>query len=773
MKQVGARTRRIEDAALVRGAGHYLDDVKVHGTLHAAFVRSTVAHARIRGVDMNAARSMNGVAACLSAADMAPLLADMRLPIAFPEGQMAREAMPFVLVQDETCHVGETIAIVVAESRALAEDAAARVVVDYEPLQPLIDCRDALRDDSPLPCVTDAIKFFKRFKTGWGDCRAAFAKAHVVVALDLSQERGVAHPIEGRGILAYPDPATRVLTVWASTQMAHELSHTICALLRLPEPKVRVITPDVGGGFGAKYLVYPEDIAVAAAAQQLGRPVKWVEDRREHFLSAIQERVQHWHVEAAVDSEGRLLAVRGSMVHDQGAFAPHSVNVPFNSATSMPGPYVLPAYELEVDVVRTNKVPVIPIRGAGYPQGCFAMERLMDRIASELGIDRGEVRLRNYITPEQMPDKTQLLNRAGGPIVYDSGDYPTSHRVTLDAAAVPGFRLRQAEARAEGRYIGIGYAHAVKGTGRGPFESGTVRVGCDGRVNVATGAAPMGQGLATALAQIAADGLGVDIAAIDVTCGDTYFTSLGMGGYASRQTVTAGSSVHLAAEAVRRKALALAALVLEVPVDKVEMRSGEIYLVGADKPSLQLGDMASRLRGLPGYAFPEGFEPGLEATFHFRVDQLAYANAFHVCEVEVDIETGLVTVDSYLAMQDSGVLINPRLVEGQIHGSVVHGIGNTLFEQMRYDEAGNPLTTTFSHYLMPTAGEVPQISVLLRETPSPLNPLGVKGAGECSVLPVASSIVSAIEDALAEYDIQIAAIPLSPMDLVELLRKGR
>lgn len=769
MKQIGRRTLRMEDDALLRGEGHYVDDIPMHGLLHAAFVRSPLAHARILSVDTSQAMAMPGVVACFKAADMAAVLGSLRLPIAFPEGQMAREAMPFVLAPEETCHVGEAIVLVVAESRALAEDAAACVEVRYEELAPIVDCRDALRADAPLACVADAVKLFKRFKVAWGDCDAAFAKAAHVIDLALVQERGSAHPMEGRGILVHPDPATRTLNVWASTQMAHELSHTISHMLHLPEQKVRVITPDVGGGFGSKYLVYPEDIAVAAAAHKLGRPVKWIEDRLEHFLAAIQERDQHWKLSAAVDPSGRLLAIRGTMIHDQGAFAPHSINVPFNAASSVLGPYVLPAYDMDVAAARTNKVAVIPVRGAGYPQGCFVMERLMDRIAAELGIDRGEVRLRNYIQPAQMPYDTHMRNRAGDPIIYDSGDYPASHRRALEAADLPSFRRRQAEARAEGRFIGIGYAHAVKGTGRGPFESGTVRVGCDGRVSVSTGAAPMGQGLATAMAQICADALQVDITDIDVTCGDTHFVSLGMGGYASRQTVAAGSSVHLAGAAVRRKALELASQMLEAPVERLEMANGVIHVSGSPEPSLRLGDIATRLRGLPGYAFPAGIEPGLEATFHFRIDQLAYANSFHVCEVEVDVDTGRVAVRTYLALQDSGVLINPQMVEGQVHGSVAHGIGSTLYEQMRYDAAGQPLSTTFSNYLLATANEVPPIRVLLQETPSPLNPLGVKGAGECSVIPVSPAIVSAVEDALAQLGVRIDQIPLNPMRLLELI----
>ncbi len=773
MKAVGARVPRKEDRALVQGSGRYLDDIAVPGTLHAAFVRSTHAHARVLRVGLDRARAIPGVVACFAADDLRSVLTSLRLPIAFPAGQMAPEAMPWVLVPDETCHVGEALAIVVAHSRALAEDGAAVVEIDYGLLAALVDCRDAAAASAPLPCLADGIRHFKQFEVAYGDCAPAFAAAAHVVEIELSQQRGVANPIEGRGILAYPDPATGVFTVWASTQMSHELAHTLVRMLRIPEHRLRVIAPDVGGAFGSKYLVYPEDVAVAAAAHMLQRPVKWVEDRREHFLSAIQERDQHWRIAAAVDAGGRLLGVRGRIVHDQGAFAPHSVNVPFNAAVSVPGPYVIPAFDMQVDVVRTNKVPVIPIRGAGYPQGCFAMERLMDAVADTVGIDRAEIRMRNYIRPGQMPYATPMRTRAGAPIVYDSGDYPASHSAALEAADLPAFRVRQAQARAQGRHLGIGFAHAVKGTGRGPFESGTVRVGVDGRVAVHTGALAMGQGLATALAQICADALGVRVGQIDVTCGDTQFASLGLGGFASRQTVTAGSSVHLAAGSVREKALAVAAQLLMAPAQELDLQDGEIFVRADPARRLPLQDIAMRLRGLPGYAFPDGVEPGLEATFNFRVDQLAFCNAFHVCEVEVDAETGRVSVLRYLALQDSGVLVNPMMVEGQIHGSVAHGIGNALFEEMRYDAAGVPLTTDLSDYPMPTANEVPPIEVILRQTPSPLNPLGVKGAGEGSIVPVAPAIAAAIEDALQPFGVRVRQVPLSPMELLRLIMQAR
>jgi carbon-monoxide dehydrogenase large subunit len=583
--------------------------------------------------------------------------------------------------------------------------------------------------------------------------------------------------MEGRGIIAHVEPGTETLRVWSSTQVAHELRDNIAEMLGLEVDKVRVIAPEVGGGFGAKFLVYPEEIAVAAAAKLLGRPVKWIEDRREHFVSAIQERDQYWDLEVAVDDRGILRGVRGQLTHDQGAYAPHSITVPYNSASSLLGPYVLPTYQLDVLVVRTNKPPVIPVRGAGYPQGTFAMERLLDLVAAKIGLDRAEIRRRNLIPAAKMPYAVGLTNRAGTPVVYDSGDYETCQNRALAAANYAGFPARQAAARKEGRFIGIGFAHGVKCTGRGPHESATVRVAPSGRVSVYTGALAIGQGIKTTLAQICADNLGVGISDIEVTCGDTAFISSGFGAFASRQTIVAGSSVQLAACAVREKAIKVAwqLLTSEMGVafsnseKELVLADGKIQVTGRPDLAIPLGRIAVALRGAAGYWYPEGVDVGLEATRHFRVDSMAYANAFHVCEVEVDIDTGHVNILRYIALQDSGKVVNPLIAEGQICGGVVHGVGNALFERMRYDEDGQPITTTFADYLLPTASDLPNIEGIMHETLSPLNPMGMKGVGEASVVPVTSAIVSAIENALKQFGVRIRETPISPVRLLELL----
>ncbi|MEA5501796.1 xanthine dehydrogenase family protein molybdopterin-binding subunit [Halotia wernerae UHCC 0503] len=768
--KIGARLRRLEDRALLTGRGRFVDDIGLPGTLHAAFVRSPHAHARVTAIDTEDAAKLESVRAILTGADLARVMTATRLPIAFPEGQMPAEAMPRILPGDEVLHVGEAVAIVIAESRARAEDAVDLVDVDYAPLPPVVDPIAALSANAPVACAGDRDNLFKRFVTGYGDCDTAFATAAHVVRTDLVQHRGSAQPMEGRGTLARFDAGADLLTIWSSTQMSHELRDTVAHLLGLSEDSVRVIAPDVGGGFGAKYMVYPEDIAVAASAKILGATVKWVEDRREHFVSAIQERDQHWKLEIAVDADARILGIRGTLVHDQGAYAPHSINVPFNSSVSLPGAYVVPAYRLEVSLARTNLPPVIPVRGAGYPQGCFAMERLMDRVAQALGLDRAEVRERNLVRAEMMPYATPMKTRAGAAIVYDSGDYPACQDKGLAAIDYAGFAARRSAALAHGKRLGIGIAHAVKGTGRGPFESGLVRVMPDGRVSVYTGALAMGQGLKTALAQICADTLDVSPNAVDVVTGDTGFVSMGFGGFASRQTVTAGSSVLLATREVRAKAIKAAAGMLEAAEADIVITDGYAHIVGVPAQSgIPLGKIAKALRGLPGYAFPAGLGAGLENETHFRVDPLAFANAFHACEVEVDIDTGAVRIVRYVVVNDSGRLINPPIVEGQIQGGVAHGIGNALYERMRYDDQGQPMSTTLADYLLPTSTEVPDIEILMHESPSPHNPLGIKGVGEVGVIPVAAAIASAVEDALREFGARIDAVPIEPSRILEIV----
>jgi aerobic carbon-monoxide dehydrogenase large subunit len=771
-RQIGHSVQRLEDGPLVRGQGRFVDDIRLPGMLEAAFLRSPHAHATIRGIDASAARGAPGVVAVYSFADLAPHLARERIPLQLRNSTLPADCSPFPLACHETVYVGEPVAVVVAESRYLAEDAVVLIGVDYETLPAVADARQSVRPDSPPVRRGTQGNVLTRIRQRYGDVAGALAAAPHRLSLSLKTHRGAAHPLEGRGVVAAHDPAEDRLTVWTSTQTAHEARSFLMEMLGLDENQVRVATPDVGGGFGSKFVIYPEEIVVPLVSRLLARPVKWIEDRREHFLSAIQERDQFWDLEVAFDGEGRLLGLRAQMIHDHGAYTPQGVNLPYNSSTSVPGPYLLPAYEVEVLVAETNKVAAMPVRGAGYPEAAFVMERTLDRIAQALGLDRVAVRERNLIPADRMPYTTPLKSRSGSAVAYDSGDFPLTMRTALEALDHGGFARRQAAARAEGRYLGIGVGNGIKGTGRGPFESALVRIGRSGRISVYTGAMPMGQGLKTALAQICAESFGVAAADISVTAGDTATIPLGLGGFASRQTVTAGSSVHLAAIAVRDKALAFAAHVLEASVADLTLRDGRIEVTDAPGHGISLGEIAGALAGDPGYAIPGSFEPGLESWKNFAPGGLAYAMASHAVEVEVDIGTASVRILRYVVANDCGRAINPMMVEGQIVGGAVHGIGNALFEWMGYDDNAQPVTTSFAEYLLPTAMEVPRIECRHLAFASTLNPLGVKGVGEAGCVPAAAAIISAVEDALAPFGVRIDETPILPSRLFDLLRPG-
>jgi carbon-monoxide dehydrogenase large subunit len=760
---------RLEDEPLLRGLGRFVDDIVIPGAWHAVFVRSPHAHALIMNIDKSAALATPGVHAVLTLDDLASVMVERRMVRHSNSGMPLGKAWMFALADGEVSYVGEPVAMVIADDRYVAEDGAMLVAIDYDPLPVVADVRRAAAGPPVRRELTSNV--ITTYKVAFGDADPAFKNAAHVFAQTLWQHRGGAHSIETRGLVAEIRPSDGGITVHASTQKAHDLQQTLTSLMDFEQP-LHVVAPDIGGGFGAKLCIYSEDVAVVAAARLLNRSIKWIEDRREYFVGAVHERDQYWDLQIAVDAQAKILGIRGKVLHDTGAYTPQDPNIPYNSASTMSGPYVVPNLDIEVTIAMTNKTPVSSVRGAGYPQAAFAMERLVDLVAREMRLDRCEVRRRNLIPAEKMPYRKPLKARSGAVIEYDSGDYPACQAEAMKAAGWEAFPQRQAEARRQGRYLGIGLAHGVKGTGRGPFESGLVRISPTGRVTVLTGASAMGQGLGTALAQIAASELGVDVAKIKVVAGDTSGVSLGLGGFASRQTVTAGSSVLLAAKAVADKAKKVASYVLEADERDLELAGGAVRVVGAPQLSVKLGEIARILQGAPGYGFPAGVEPGLEANVNRRNDALAYANGCHVAEVEVDVETGAVKILRYVALQDSGVLINPMMVDGQVHGGIAHGIGNTLYEWMGYDEAAQPVTTTYADYLLPGATEVPMLHTLYKQTPSPLNPLGVKGVGEAGTIPAAAVIVSAIEDALSPFNVRIAQYPIAPMTLVTMIKAG-
>lgn len=766
----GAKIKRLEDPALLTGRGQFTDDLHLPDMLHAAFARSPYAHARIRGVDTAEARAMPGVHAVLSAADLPESWREKRIPLEVPSPAIRYPLTQQALAVDEVCFVGEAVAVVVAETPRQAEDAAAAIMVDYEPLPAISDCEAAFVPGAPKAHLDIEDNVGARFSLNYGDIEAAFGRAAHVIAETYHQHRGTGCPLEARAVLAAYDRTTRSFTVWSATQAPHGTKRAIAEMFGIGEQTVRVIAGDVGGGFGPKVLVYPEEIVIPHCAERLGRPVKWIEDRREHLIATAQERDQVWTVKMAIDAEGHILGLRGHLLHDTGAYFPWGIVMPYIAATTFPGPYVVPAFKFDTSVVMTNKVGTTPMRGAGRPQAVFAIERLLDAAARKLQLDRGEIRRRNLVPPEAMPYKVGLIYRDGQPVTYDSGDYPKCQDMALKKAGWEDFETRRRAARQDGRYLGIGVANYVEGTGLGPFEGATTRILASGRVLLRTGAAAQGQGHRTTLAQIAADELNVDITAIDVEIGDTASVPIGVGTFASRMMVNAGSSVRLSSTAVAKKLKQLGAAYFKVTEDSIELADGQVRVTGAQGGSIGFGDLAKMTSGKPGFSLPGGIEPGLESTHYFAPPQAAYSNGSHVAEVEVDPETGLVQVLRYVVAHDCGRVINPLLVNGQIQGGVAHGIGNALLEKMRYDQDANPLTTTLADYLLPDAGNVPEVEIVHMESPSPFNPLGVKGAGEGGTIPAAAAIISAVEDALRDFNNpRIRETPILPERLCALI----
>jgi carbon-monoxide dehydrogenase large subunit len=769
---VGKKITRLEDDVLLAGEATFIDDIQLDGMLHLAVVRSQVAHARIASINVSAARDLPGVAAVYTIDDLLPVLSQERIPENFPTPGDRVDVGPYVLARDEVCYVGEPIVAVIAENRYVAEDAAQLVVVDYDPLPLLADPRDAAKPDAPLVNSRQAEpgNIVHDLDFGHGDADKAFANAAHVVRSELYQHRGVSNSMECRGSIARYDPLRKTFTMWSSCQAPHSHRSVLVYLLGLDEAQIRVIVPSIGGGFGPKLLFYPEDGIISAAALLLGRPIKWIEDRREHLITTTQERDQFWDVEMALDAEGKILGLRGQMYHDQGAYTARGFNIPFSAATTILGPYVIPNYALNVIVAHTNKVPATSMRGAGHPQGCFTMERMIDRAADAAGIDRTIVRERNLIRFEDMPYAHPLKTQAGQQIVYDSGNYEKCQGDLLEALDYAGFRARQAAALANGRYLGLGIANYVKPTGRGPFETGIVRIGTSGKISVYTGGIAMGQGFQTAMSQIVADQLGVSPADVTIVHGDTQNVTQGFGGFASRQTVCAGSSIHLAAGAVRKKVLAIAAHLLEASAEDLELVDGKVFVKGVPGMAVGFQEIASAVAGVPGYALPEGITPGLEAEASFMPDNVAYANGAHGAELEVDIGTGHVRIKRYVIVHDSGRLINPFIVDGQVHGGVTLGLGHALFENMIYDDQAMPQSTNLAEYLIPTAPEVPNYEIIHQESVTDRNPIGVKGVGECGVMTAAPAILSAIESALQDFDIKLDKYPVTPSDIISKIQ---
>lgn len=768
---VGKPVERVEDLRLLSGGGRYVDDLSPPGVLHLCFVRSTHAHARLAGIDVAAARAVPRVRCVLTADDLGEP-GTRRMPMPFPNPNLVDARTQYPLARDEVCYVGEAVAVVVAEDRYAAEDAAALVNVEYVPLGVAGDCRRALGADAPVAHGNASSNLAATLRASYGSVEHAFREAELVLADRFEMHRGGCHSMECRGVVAQFDQHEDTLRVWTSTQSPHAVRRLIAAHLGWDEPRVRVITPDVGGGFGPKAVFYPEELVVALLALRLRVPVKWVEDRREHFVATAQQRDQIWEVEIAATRDGRILALRGNGIHDAGAYLPYGLVLAESSLWPFPGPYAIPALALRLDVAYTNMVPTSPVRGAGRTYAAFVIERCVDRVACALSIDRVRVREINFVTREQFPYATGMRYRDGSDATYDSGNFEECLRKALALSHYQTFPDRREQALRRGRLRGIGVASYVEDTGSGPFEGVTVRVLPSGVVRVITGASAQGQGHATILSQICAEKLGVPLDRVSVVSGDTGLFAYGVGTFGSRVAVTAGSSAADAASQVASKALKFASHRLGVAEGALRLANGQVFDADRAHTALTLGEIAGALAGLPGVPLPPGLTPGLEATGYVPIARPTTASGTHVAEIEVDPTTGAVEIVEYSVAHDCGRMLNPLLVEGQIVGGVVHGIGNAFYERMVYDAGGQPLSTNYGEYLLPTATEVPHIHITHIETPSPLNPLGAKGAGEGGTIPAAPALIGALENALQHLGVSISQHPVSPEDILALLERN-
>jgi carbon-monoxide dehydrogenase large subunit len=779
----GEPIARLEDDRLLRGNGAYLDDLG-HDALAAAFVRSPHAHARVLGIDVAGALDIDGLVAIYTYEDLPGRVAEP-LPLLIPHPALTHGRTGYPLASVEVNYVGEPVVMVIARDRYLAEDAAERIMVDYEPLPAVVGI-EAARAAEHLVHADVPGNVAGHLVQSNGDAAAAIAAAPRTLDLDLYIERSASTPLEGRGVLARWDTESRRLRIWTSTQTSTGVRAAVAAKLDLALADVDVITPDVGGGFGVKIVhPWPEEVLVPWAARLLDLPVKFTEDRLEHFVASAHERGQRHQVRVGFDDDGRVLGLDVRFWHDNGAYIPYGLIVPIITSTQLLGPYKPGAYRVEFSSLYTNTVIVTPYRGAGRPQGAFVMERTMDAIAAALGLDRTVVRERNFIQPDEMPYDQGLIFQDGRPLIYDSGDYPAGLAKLKAMVGWDGFEAERAAARKQGRRLGIGLACYVEGTGVGPYEGAHVVVETSGKVKVATGLTTQGQGHQTVFAQIVADELGVPIGDIEVVTGDTRAFGYAVGTFASRAAVMSGSAVALAARAARAKAIRVAAAALEASPDDLEITGGIVQIKGDPESGIAIGTVAVLSNPLR-YAFDEaaqaatqfaggdigkppvadGDEPGIEGREFFSPLRSTFASGMHAVVVETDPRTAEIAIVRYCVVHDCGTLINPRIVEGQIHGGVAQGVAGALYERMAYDETGQLQNASFMDFLMPYVSEVPAgIEIDHLVTPSPLNPLGIKGAGEAGVIPGAAVFAAAIEDA---EGIPITSMPISPSDLFEL-----
>ena len=773
----GAPVRRNEDQRLLTGQALFVDDLELPGLLHAALLRSQVAHARLVSVNVDAARQRPGVIAVYTAADLGdtwqpgPLLVPPP-PIA---GIVFNQRTHAPLAKDKIRHVGEPIAVVIAESRYIAEDALADIEVELESLDAVVDLEKALTADAALVHDDLGSNVAAHVRQSKGDYGAAARRADHVIRRRFAYEHGASSPMETRGVVAQWDARAGQMTIWDTTQAPVFVRNGLAGILGLSERQVRVIAPFVGGGFGPKIMMfYPEEILVPWAAMRLQRPVKWIEDRLEHFFATTHERGQIHDAEMALDRDGRILGIKDVFLHDTGAYDPYGLTVPINSQCTLLGPYVVPNYDSTFTAVFTTLPIVTPYRGAGRQHGVFVIERLLDIAARDLGIDRAEIRRRNFIPADAFPYNNEIIYQDFAPLEYDSGNYEPVLDKALEAIGYREFiATEQPRLRAEGRHLGVGIACYVEGTGIGPYEGARVQVQANGKVSVATGIGTQGQGHYTVFAQIVADQLGVDVRDVEIVTGDTDKFHWGAGTFASRGAVVAGNAVNEAGKVVRRKILRLAAEHFECSEDDLLLENGAVSIVGVPGRAIRLGELAMKANPMRGAVRP-GTEPGLESTQYFGPPRGATASGVHAMIVEVDPETLTLEILKYVVVHDCGTVINPLILAGQIHGGVAQGIGNAFYEKLVFDDQGQLLNASLADYLLPTALEVPRMILEHTVTPSPLNPLGIKGAGEAGAIPVGPLFAQAIEDALGlpARKIEIREIPVNPSMLWELVNKS-
>jgi aerobic carbon-monoxide dehydrogenase large subunit len=786
-RMFGQRVERREDARLLTGRGRYTDDYE-HDALQVAFVRAEPAHARIRGIDVSGALDVAGVHAVFTHEDLDGSFADP-LPLLIPHDDLIVPRTQYALAKDEVRYAGEILAMVVARDRYVAEDAAGTIVVDYEPLPVIADLEMAAEPDPVIAHSDMGDNVAGRVSEEKGDVDKALAAAPHVFEWRFEIERSAAMPMEGRAVVARYDATDDQLLVHDSTQAPTSIRAGLAMLFGIDFEKVQVVAPDIGGGFGVKIMqFYPEEVLIPWAARKLSAVVKWTEDRREHFVGSNHERRQIHHVRVGCDDNGRILGLETRFLHDTGAYCPYGLIVPIITAAQLPGPYKLENYRYEFRAIFTNTVPTSPYRGAGRPHAVYVMERTIERVARELELDSSEVRRRNFIQSDEFPYDVGVSFQDGGPTVYDSGDYPRGFQMLLEAIGYDEFEDERRRTAEDGRLLGIGVGCYVEGTGIGPYEGGVVTVSPDGTVTAATGLSTQGQSHETVFAQIVADALGAPIETIRVITGDTRRIGFGVGTFASRSAVTAGNAFHKAAGSVRNRAAAIAAQAFEAAPEDIQFEDGFVHVTGSEEPRLSLGQitlMANPLRYAYGrgaaevaqltrraYAgqeqpLAEGTEPGLAATAFYSPKSGVFGSGMHAAVVEVDRDTCDLRILRYVIVHDCGRVINPMVVEGQIHGGLAQGIGGAFYERIAYDEDGQIQNASFMDFLIPYATEVPKAQLHHTETPSPNNPLGVKGVGEAGVIPVSATIANAVSDALGK---PIDRMPLSPLDLFELTK---